>query len=865
MVAQVELEQAKRRLDYQKPPYLISHIDLTFDLHATATQVVAVSQVRRNQAEPADLVLDGADLQLLSLTINGQDWRYQLTKDSLRIIDPPEQFELCIRTQINPQANTSLEGLYLSGGAFCTQCEAEGFRKISYFLDRPDVLSIYSVTINAEKASLTHLLSNGNLVEQGNLLDGRHFAKWHDPYPKPCYLFALVAGDFDVLEDSFVTQQGRQVALYLYLDKGRSGQGKHALESLKKAMIWDERRYGLSYDLDRYMIVAVDFFNMGAMENKGLNIFNSKYVLADSQTATDQDFFNIESVIAHEYFHNWTGNRVTCRDWFQLSLKEGLTVFRDQQFSADMASPLVCRINQVRVIREHQFAEDSGAMAHPIRPEQVLEMNNFYTVTVYDKGAEVIRMLHTLLGEEGFQAGMRLYFARHDGQAVTCDDFVQAMQDATDKDLQLFRRWYSQSGTPVVNVALQHHVHDNKNRQVLQFSQHTPPTADQPESADKAPLHIPIAYQLLASEQQQSEQQGIIELTQASQQLVVDAGVTPVLLENFSAPVRLAYPYSNEQLIEIIAHANDDFARWDACQRLYQRLIVALANQADDNFTHSFTGFTRCLARLLDSAHNPALVAELLEITSIESLLNNDVGVELTLLCQARKTLHKKMAEALGEAFYAGFQQRNDAPYAYQQTQVIKRRFSNQCLNYLVYSQPELAVAHYQQANNMTDCLAALKAAQGADLAVFEQLMSAFAERWQNDSLVMDKWLALHATTEREDILSQLELLSRHPVYDKSNPNKVRALIGSFAFSNPLCFHHASGRGYRFLREQLSVLDKINPQVAARLITPLTQTTGLDEHRCLLIRAELLALAEHPLSRDLQEKVQRSLQASDAA
>ncbi|MFB1033915.1 MAG: aminopeptidase N, partial [Sinobacterium sp.] len=524
------------------------------------------------------LILDGEGIQLSSVHIDGSNVsNYHQTDTSLTIDTNIDEFELRIENIINPKDNSSLEGLYLQAGAYCTQCEAEGFRKITYFLDRPDVLATYEVKIIADKKRFPFLLSNGNKVDSGDLTDGKHWIKWSDPFKKPCYLFALVAGDFDLLEDSFVTQSGRSIALELFVDKGMLGRGQHALDSLKKAMKWDETEFGLEYDLEIYMIVAVDFFNMGAMENKGLNVFNSKFVLADAQTATDEDYFNIEAVIAHEYFHNWTGNRVTCRDWFQLSLKEGLTVFRDQQFSADMSSPIVNRIQNVKVIRERQFAEDASAMSHPIRPDEVIEMNNFYTVTVYDKGSEVIRMLFTLLGKSGFLAGIKLYFKRFDGQAVTCDDFVQAMQDANNKDLSQFRRWYSQSGTPQVDVSDSYDASSKTYR--IQFQQTHFATFEQKE---KLNLVIPIQFSLLSDELapimlgDTDKEQMTLELNDTKQSLEfknVDTKPIPSLLHGFSAPVKLDYPYSQQQLGKVMLGSPDEFARWDAGQKLFSDCI----------------------------------------------------------------------------------------------------------------------------------------------------------------------------------------------------------------------------------------------------------------------------------------------------
>ncbi len=566
--------QAKYRRDYRAPDYTISDIELDFNLDADSTEVTAVSQIKRLSHEITPLVLNGEDLTLKSLHVDGQPWEHYREQDETLVIEQlPAQFTLKIVNEIHPAKNTALEGLYVSGDALCTQCEAEGFRHITYYFDRPDVLARFTTRITADKAKYPYLLSNGNRVEQGETDDGRHWVKWQDPFPKPSYLFALVAGDFDVLRDTFTTRSGREVALELFVDRGNLDRADWAMTSLKNAMKWDETRFGLEYDLDIYMIVAVDFFNMGAMENKGLNVFNSKYVLAKSETATDKDYLGIEAVIGHEYFHNWTGNRITCRDWFQLSLKEGLTVFRDHEFSSDLGSRSVNRINNVRVMRAAQFAEDASPMAHPIRPDKVIEMNNFYTVTVYEKGAEVIRMIHTLLGEEQFQAGMQLYVHRHDGSAATCDDFVQAMEDASNVDLSLFRRWYSQSGTPVLTVRDEYNA--EKRQYKLHVSQMTPPTADQKE---KQPLHIPLNIELYDSEghviplrYDGQPVHHVLNVTNAEQTFVFDdvpSLPVPSLLREFSAPVKLDYPFSDQQLAFLMKHARNAFSRWDAAQSL---------------------------------------------------------------------------------------------------------------------------------------------------------------------------------------------------------------------------------------------------------------------------------------------------------
>ena len=570
--------QAKYRKDYQSPSHTISQIDLTFDLYDSASIITAVSSVKQER-DSSTLVLDGEGLKLVSVVVEGNEWtQYELSETQLILNALPKDFTLTIVTEVNPEGNSALEGLYKSGGAFCTQCEAEGFRRITYYMDRPDVLAKFTTTVIADKAENPFLLSNGNRVDQGEAENGRHWVKWQDPHPKPAYLFALVAGDFDVLRDAYTTKSGRNVDLEIFVDKGNLDRANHAMVSLINSMKWDEERFNLEYDLDIYMIVAVDFFNMGAMENKGLNVFNSKFVLANDQTATDTDYLGIEAVIGHEYFHNWTGNRVTCRDWFQLSLKEGLTVFRDQEFSSDLGSRAVNRINNVRIIRGPQFAEDASPMSHPIRPEKVIEMNNFYTLTVYEKGSEVIRMIHTLLGEEGFQKGMKLYFERHDGTAATCEDFVAAMEDASGVDLSQFRLWYSQSGTPTLSV--ESHYDAEKKQYTLTTRQVTAPTHEQTE---KQALHIPFDIELYTATGHVIELQrngksvhNVLDVKEAEQTFVfenVSEQPIPSLLREFSAPVKLEYDYSDEELIFLMVNARNEFSRWDAGQMLLAKYI----------------------------------------------------------------------------------------------------------------------------------------------------------------------------------------------------------------------------------------------------------------------------------------------------
>lgn len=859
----------KRRTDYQEPDFLISEVDLTFTLVESATKVACITKVKRNGHHNQPLILDGEDLALDSVAIDGSPITgYQLNKQQLVIPTELQEFELCIENTINPKDNSSLEGLYLSAGAFCTQCEAEGFRKITYFLDRPDVLAKYTVTIVADKTKYPFLLSNGNKVDSGDFANGQHWVKWQDPFAKPCYLFALVAGDFDLLTDEFITQSGRSIGLELFVDKGMVGRGQHALDSLKKAMRWDETEFGLEYDLDIYMIVAVDFFNMGAMENKGLNVFNSKFVLANAETATDEDYFNIESVIAHEYFHNWTGNRVTCRDWFQLSLKEGLTVFRDQQFSADMSSPIVNRIKNVRIIREHQFAEDASAMSHPIRPDEVIEMNNFYTVTVYDKGAEVIRMLFTLLGKQGFLAGMKLYFQRFDCQAVTCDDFVQAMQDANDQDLSQFRRWYSQSGTPQVKVKDCYDESDNTYS--LTFEQFHCATYDQ---AQKQNLLIPIELSLLDSSNKpiplaNKQQQETFALTKAAETLHfnnVQSKPTPSLLHGFSAPIVLDYAYNQEQLANVMLGSPDDFARWDAGQTLFSDCIHGMANESVEQQNQQIEQTLRMFEPILFASDiSSALKAEMLTLPSFETLFQQKGQINVDALHQSRKRVFNAIGQMFQSKWLEIYQSFDSQPYAYQQDQVEQRKIRNLALKYLTVSQyseaSSLLETQYEHADNMTDTLAVLAAAQTGDVDLFENFMQRFEEKWRADPLVLDKWFALHANTDRQDILSRISLLMNHAQFTLANPNRVRALIGTFAFYNVAGFHSADGSGYKFVTDYLIKLNDINPQVAARIITPLIQWQKVDKPRQQLMQHQLMRLGDTKgLSKDLFEKISKSL------
>ncbi len=863
--------KAKYRKDYQSPSHSITAIDLTFDLFDSETMVTAVSQVTQLK-ESNSLYLDGEELVLKALKINGEDWtQYHQVEGGLEIHGLPSQFELTVITQINPEANTALQGLYKSGGAFCTQCEAEGFRHITYYQDRPDVLAKYTTTVIADKAAYPYLLSNGNRVAQGDAASGRHWVKWQDPHPKPAYLFALVAGDFDVLRDQFVTQSGRRVALEIFVDKGNLDRASHAMTSLINSMKWDETRFGLEYDLDIYMIVAVDFFNMGAMENKGLNIFNSKYVLANASTATDTDYLGIESVIGHEYFHNWTGNRVTCRDWFQLSLKEGLTVFRDQEFSSDLGSRAVNRINNVRIIRGPQFAEDASPMSHPIRPDKVIEMNNFYTLTVYEKGSEVIRMMHTLLGEVNFQKGMKLYFERHDGTAATCEDFVAAMEDASGVDLQQFRLWYSQSGTPRVTVTSQYDA--KAHTFALTIEQLTEPTHNQSE---KQPLHIPFDIELYDAQGQVmpliidgQAVHHVLDVKQAKQTYVfenITEQPVPSLLREFSAPVILDYAYQDQELIFLMVHARNEFARWDAGQMLLAKYIRSnvTAVQNGDNVTISDAVIDAFRGVLLSETLEPAFIAEMLSLPAHNEVSGWYKCVDVDAIASVLDAIKRTLAQSLQDEFGALYHSLKQSQYSIEHAAIGKRALRNVCLSYLAHTEQgnQLVQAQYQSANNMTDTIAAMSAANQAQLECRESLMADYSDKWKHDGLVMDKWFMLQGTNPAENALQVIHQTMQHEAFSLKNPNRTRSLIGAFLANNPVRFHAKSGEGYRFAGEILRELNSSNPQVASRLIDPLLKFRKYDTQRQALLKQELEALKSlDNLAKDLYEKVTTALDA----
>lgn len=862
------IAKEKYRLAYVAPEYTIKEIHLDVSLHESNTCVIATSQVHRVGNHENPLRLDGENLILKRVAVDGVEVSYTVDENQLVITDlPDEAFTLVIETEINPAANSALEGLYKSGPAFCTQCEAEGFRRITYYLDRPDVLACFTTKITADEAQYPILLSNGNKIDEGKNSDGTHWVLWQDPFPKPCYLFALVAGDFDVLQDSFTTKSGRKVELALFVDKGNLNRSYHAMESLKKSMAWDEQRFGLEYDLDIYMVVAVDFFNMGAMENKGLNVFNSKFVLANAESATDTDYFDIERVIGHEYFHNWTGNRITCRDWFQLSLKEGLTVFRDQEFSSDLGSRTLNRIRNVKIIRGPQFAEDASPMSHPIRPDVVMEMNNFYTVTVYEKGSEVIRMMHTLLGEKKFQEGMKLYVSRHDGEAATCDDFVQSMQDASGIDLTLFKRWYSQSGTPILTVSDDYDV--SSKRYVLHVKQHTPPTNEQ---KDKLALHIPLSVSLYDQSGSYLGDQfnQVLSLIDFEQSFVFEnVPEKPViaLLQDFSAPVKLEYDYSESDLLILMKSAVSGFTRWDATQTLIHqsvRVNIQLFEEGEVLTVPQalLSAFETVLA---DETLDKALVAEMLRIPTESALAEQFDSINVDAIHAVKMHLEKSISDALYPKFVVAYQQnKTDIAYEISQSEMAKRDLVSVCLYYIALhgttADDELVLTHYTSADNMTAILAAMNAAKNAELPSLNRMLQEFEAKWSHDGLVMDNWFRLQATRQDRDSLSRLHSLLKHPSFSMQNPNRLRALVGTFSAANLYSFHDISGDGYNFLLSILDTLNTSNPQVASRLITPLLQFKRYDEVRSEKMRTVLETLAKkEDLSRDLYEKVTRAL------
>ena len=949
-------EPATTRLaDYAPPPFLVDEVDLDFELGEERTLVKAKLKMRRNPAvasapaatpasadsaasvpapasatpmsaatsasvpasapasaatSPADLVLDGRGLDTRAVRIDGEAVsgnRIEIAAETLTIRDAPDAFVLETEVAVRPGENKSLEGLYASAGNLCTQCEAEGFRKITWFPDRPDVMARYRTRIAGDPRRFPVMLSNGNEVERGALGDGRRYVVWEDPFPKPSYLFALVAGRLECVADTFTTRSGRAVALRIHVEPHNLDKCAHAMRSLKRAMGWDEEVYGLEYDLDTFMIVAVDDFNMGAMENKGLNVFNSKYVLARPDTATDADFAAIETVIAHEYFHNWTGNRVTCRDWFQLSLKEGLTVFRDQEFSADTGSRAVKRIRDARLLRTHQFPEDAGPMAHPVRPDSYIEIGNFYTVTIYVKGAEVIRMMHTLLGHEGFMAGMRLYFERHDGQAVTTGDFVAAMEAASGVDLGQFRRWYVQAGTPVLSARGAYDA--ARSEYVLDVEQRTPPTPGQPE---KRPLHVPVRLALLGEDGGNlplhcpeaglaGEREAVLDVREPRHVLRfsnVPARPMPSLARGFSAPVKVEIERGDGELAFLIANETDPFNRWDAVQEYSTKLMLRMieervadakagADAGGDRLagtgaggagkeprpgTDAGTGtglpdeFVLALRTLLlDESLDPAFIAEALALPSESNLADRMEVIAVEAIHEVRESVKATLALRLGDAFASVREaNRSRGPYRFEAEDAGRRALKNLCLGYLMELDDPAVRAdcrrQLESADNMTDALAALACFANSRRPERDERLDWFQERWKDDPLVLDKWFTLQATSRLSGAIHRVRTLIRHRAFDVENPNRVRALIGAFCHANQRRFHDASGEGYIFLSSYVLAIDAFNPQTAARLLGAASHWRRLDPARRALLRAELEHVRAAPkLSKDCYEVVSKFL------
>jgi aminopeptidase N len=868
--------------DYAPPPFLIDTVDLDVDVREASATVRARLAVRRNPAAKdgkAPLVLDGRHLELVSVAIDGRALgaaEYALDDEQLRIGAAPEAFTLETVVRFDPWKNTRLEGLYASKDGLFTQCEAQGFRCITYFIDRPDVMARYTVTLHADKERFPRLLANGNLVGSGEEQDGRHWAKWEDPFPKPSYLFAMVAARLDLLEDKFTTRSGRGALLQVYVEPGKLDQAGFTMHALKKAMQWDEEVFGLELDLERFMIVAVGDFNMGAMENKGLNIFNTKYVLARPDTATDEDYFLIDKVVAHEYFHNWTGNRVTCRDWFQLSLKEGLTVFRDQEYSADEYSRAVARIQDVRDLRSRQYPEDAGPMAHPVRPDSYVEINNFYTATVYDKGAEVVRMMHTLIGKEAFRRGMDLYFQRHDGQAVTCDDFAKAMEDASGADLGQFRRWYSQSGTPVVECRGEYDA--AARTYTLTVRQSCAPT---PGQAEKLPFHIPLAVGLVGADgadfalrlQGEDAAPGstrVLDLRAAEQRFVfIDVPDRPVasLLRGFSAPVVLRFDAPDSDLTHLMAHDSDAFNRWEAGQVLASRVILAgaAALRAGKPFEVP-AAYVEAIGRMLANAsRDPAFAAECLTLP-LESFLAEQMDVaDPDAIHAARNRLRRDLAERYRTRFEGAFRHFSvTGPYSPDATAAGRRALRNTALGYLMAIDDSTARAltflEYRRPENMTDAMAALECLANSAGAERDRALGMFYEKWKDEALVVDKWFRVQATSELPGTLDRAHALMKHPAFDIRNPNRARSVLHAFAMSNPVHFHAADGSGYRFIAEQVVALDRINPQIASRLARSFDRWKKYDAQRQAHARAALEAVrGAEGLSNDVGEVVTRAL------
>lgn len=863
--------------DYKQPEFWIPKVNLHFNLNEEFTRVKSVLSVEKNLAQQgssnaslkSSLVLNGEKLKLVNISLDGKKLGpkdYELGASDLIIPNAPDRFTLEIETEIEPQKNLACEGLYKSSGMYCTQCEAESFRKITYFLDRPDVMSVYTVTIEAEKSRYPILLSNGNLSSKKDLPNGRHQAVWHDPFKKPPYLFALVAGDLGSIEDRFVTKSGREVILKIFAKHGNEDRCQHAMQSLKWSMKWDEDTYGLEYDLDIFMIVVAEDFNMGAMENKGLNIFNANYILANPQTATDHDYNAITAVVGHEYFHNFTGNRVTCRDWFQLSLKEGLTVFRDQRFSADLGSAAVHRIDEVIRLRTHQFAEDAGPMAHPVRPQSYITIDNFYTLTVYEKGAEVIRMIETILGRDGFRKGMDLYFKRHDGQAVTTEDFVSAMSDANNIDLNQFKNWYDQAGTPIISVKTAHNV-DLGTYEII-LSQRSLPS---PGQRDKKPFHVPIVIGLLNESGKDLDLGSKILHLREEKQVFTFEGIKekPVLslLRGFSAPVRVEYEYTDEELAFLIAHDSDSFSRWEAAQTFVCRLVKDLvADHQSGVALREPTRLIEAYARLLkDTSVDSAFISLMLALPAEQYMSQFFKTVDVEAIFAAREHLMLAIARAHRGWFkntYAALVRQGTEGFGPQPSG--RRSLKNRCLEYLAINGDsedyDLCLNQQKNSGNMTEELGALEALNRMDCKERETALADFYSKWKKESLVMNKWLTMQAISPLNGTLDTVRRLSLDPIFDKNNPNKIYSLYAAYCRFNQLRFHDPSGEGYRFIADQVLEIDSRNPQVASRLMTGFGQWRIMESGRQDLIKTELSRiLTQKNLSNNVYELASKML------
>ncbi len=881
--------------DYQAPEYLVDTINLFFDIQDEKTIVIATSMVRRNPASKAKkpLVLNGADLKLISISIDNKqltEKEYTISDEQLTVTSVPDEFMVSIETEIDPAHNTHLEGLYASGPMLCTQCEAEGFRRITYYPDRPDVMARFTTTIEADKAKYPVLLSNGNLVLTETVEGGRHRLTWQDPFPKPCYLFALVAGDLVKITDHFTTASGRNVLLEIYCEAGKEDQLGHAMESLKKSMKWDEVRFGREYDLDRFMVVATPYFNAGAMENKGLNIFNDAYLLGKPETATDRDLYNIESVVAHEYFHNWSGDRVTCRDWFQLSLKEGFTVFRDQEFSSDMHSPATERISNVRALRASQFTEDAGPMAHPVRPDSYITIDNFYTMTVYEKGSEVVRMLQTIFGREGFRKGSDLYFSRHDGQAVTCDDFVAAIFDANPEraksvDINHFKLWYSQAGTPRITATTSYD--EAAKTYKITLKQTVPATARQSE---KKPMLIPVLVGLLdangtdmplkfVGSTNPPSKQKLLLLKQAEQNFVfenVTQRPVPSLLRDFSAPVILEYNYSDTELAFLAANDTNPFNRWDALQKFAANELAKLISDAQvGKPLQASKAFLTAIGAVIQAADDDAEFAALClqlpgETEMGQYLLRQGKKIDVDAIHKARDTLRVAIANQYREPLLQLYMERLKINAdAFDGKTMGERQLKNICLAYLGILNDsgfdDMAYAQATNAKNMTDATAALGVLTHRDTPLRAQAFDAFYAKWQSNKLVLDKWFSLQAMADRADILQQVKGLMEHPAFVITNPNMVYAVIRTFV-GNLVHFHAKDGSGYRLLADTVLKLDGLNAQIAGRIMPPLIRMNDYDSARSTLMKNEVMRILSKPdLSKNVREVAEAGINTTKAA